>query len=220
MSTRYTDEQVRDIARDTILAQLIGQISPAGSLSRYGAQIDRLNDFRATYNAELLPLPTEETEERILRATVQVVEEFWDIYSQIQLSLTHAPPTLGVLMERDVILAALGVGSEYLMSVAVDFGKAYGEANKSKPDAEDDSNPLAKIFSAMGKSSVPDQAVRTVKAIMGEVKCFDESGATVARMPIINNPWYIAVAGSLLDSLGSEVTVPTVLPERVKGWTP
>lgn len=216
--TTYTDGEVQDIVRGTVLATLTGVVFPAGAMGRVGAQVDRANALRAAYHSDRIPLPTHASEERILRGYVAVIQSLWDVHAQIDISLTQAPPTLGVLMERDVVWGALGIASEQCTEAAVEFAKVYED---DEPKTRDES-PLAGLLAAMKGGGVSSPARDAVKEILGSLKAIPEGGSKVAYEPLRNNPWYITVIGSLARSLGTEIDLPSdaVLPERVSGWRP
>lgn len=217
--TTYTDGEVADIVRGTVLATLTGVVFPAGAMGRVGAQFDRANALRAAYHPDSVPLPTHASEERILRGYVAVIQSLWDVHAQIDISLTQAPPTLGVLMERDVVWGALGIASEQCTEAAVEFAKVYED---DEPKTRDES-PLAGLLAAMsGGGGVSNPAREAVKEILGELKAIPDAGAKVTYEPLRNNPWYITVIGSLARSLGAEIDLPSdsALPERVSGWRP
>lgn len=216
--TTYTDDEVADIVRGTVLATLTGVAFPAGAMGRVGAQFDRANAFRATYHPDRVPLPTHKSEERILRGYVVVIQSLWDVLAQIDISLKQAPPTLGVLMERDVVWGALGIASEQCTEAAVEFAKVYEDDEDEAPEE----TGLAGLLAAMKGGGVSSPARDAVKSILGELKAIPEGGSKVAYEPLRNNPWYITVIGSLARSLGTEIDLPSdaVLPERVSGWRP
>lgn len=215
--TTFTDEEVQDIVRSTVLATLTGVVHPAGAMGRLGAQFDRLSELRASHHPNGLPQPTHVSEERILRAYVAVIRSLWDVGAQIDISLTQAPPSLGVLMERDVVWGALGISSEQCTEAAVEFAKVY-DGGEDEPK---DDSPLAGLLAAFDAgASAP--ARDAVKEILGDLKALPDGGAKVAYEPLRNNPWYITVIGTLARSLGSKVSLPSdaSLPKRVVGWRP
>ena len=216
--TTYTDDEVADIVRGTVLATLTGVVFPAGAMGRVGAQFDRANALRAAYHPDSVPLPTHASEERILRGYVAVIQSLWDVHAQIDISLTQAPPTLGVLMERDVVWGALGIASEQCTGAAVEFAKVYEDDEDEAPEE----TGLAGLIAAIKGGDVSSAARDAVKVILGDLKAIPEGGSKVAYEPLRNNPWYITVIGSLARSLGTEIDLPSdaVLPERVSGWRP
>lgn len=219
MTDEYPD--VVDVVRDVVLAQLLGIIHPPGSLGRYGAAMDRVNAFRTKLSGSDLPLPTLRSEEALLRSVVDVVEELWDVHSQIDLSLTQAPPTLGVLMERDAILASLALASEWAIEVSKSLAVAYASEVPEGDEDEDEDGPLQAALSRLfNKSKAPRGLEQLVADILGDTRMLDESAATLARVVVTNNPWYITVACSLATSLGTVLTPPAGLNSAVADWTP
>lgn len=216
--TTYTDDEIADIVRGIVLATLTGVTFPAGSMGRLGVQFDRANALRASYHPDRVPLPTHTSEERILRGYVAVIQSLWDVLAQIDISLKQAPPTLGVLMERDVVWGALGIASEQCTQAAVDFAKVYEDDEDEAPEE----TGLAGLIAAIKGGDVSSAARDAVKVILGDLKAIPEGGSKVAYEPLRNNPWYITVIGSLARSLGTEIDLPSdaVLPERVSGWRP
>lgn len=223
MTKQYTDDEVESIITSFILATLTGVACPAGALGRIGIQADRFHEFRASFQNDGVPVPCAASEERVLRAHVAALRTLQDVASQIDISLTQAPPTLGVLMERDVIRAALGVGSESCTTAAVGFAQLYAAENPDEAaQRSDSSSPFAGLLEALSGGGAPDPGRAKVKEILGDLKAYSEEAAKAVVEPLRNNPWYVPVIASLAATLRVEIDLPSAaaLPERVAGWRP
>lgn len=210
------------LARDVISSRVMGVIHPVGALARAGEQMDRVLSHRMDVHPEGAHTPTVRSEHELLTGLVAVVHSLWDTVMQIDMSLKQSPPTLAMLMERDVAFAMIGTASEWGLELGVSLGEAF-RAQNPEDDGDEVPGPLGKLLSALGASPGGDRREELeslISSILGDVKMIDESAATLAGVLVGNNPWYVQAVVSLTSALGGDLRAPAGLPERVRAWTP
>lgn len=198
------EKDLGDILLEYTLTQVLSLAHPQGAFTRLSPYLDEVTKVRAKYNESGYDFgkPTQLSEAEIAFSYSEVYGRLKGVREQITLSMKLATPTLAMLMERDVVTAALGVVSGHTVFCLEQWAALLALETPGLSNEE-------------AISQIADLAS---KSFGGEGAMSDQASALAQETIASSGKWYIEPVLALAESMGAEVEPPDVDDPTIFSW--